>query len=145
MSSFSDKILFWEMLSKQHDKDVELYDAIKAETELAPKSKKLGVRSLTFSLIFLFVIAAAVGGIALILKYMMDTRIFLGIILIIIIVIVAFYTTIVLYIRAFRLMILQLKLNKTPIGWVALAFAILPTIVVIAMIFLFVAFGAAGA
>lgn len=145
MSSFSDKLLFWEMLSKQHDKDIELYDAIKAEPELAPKSKKLGVRSLTFSLIFLFVIAAAVGGIALILKYMMDTRIFFGIILIIIIAIVAFYTTIVLYIRAFRLMILQLKLNKTPIGWVALVFSILPTVVVIAMILIFVSLGAASA
>lgn len=138
MSNLSDKLLFWRLIERQHLKDLEIYEAIKAEPGLAPKSKKLGVRSLTFSLIFMFIIAAAVGGIALIIKFMMDTHLFLGLLLILLIVVVAFYTTIVLYIRAFSLMLLQFKLNKTAISWVALAFAALPTLIVILMVIIFI-------
>ena len=136
MSNLSDKLLFWRILERQHERDVELYEAIKAEPGLAPKSKKLGVRSLTFSLIFLFIIAAAVVGVALILNYFIASNILFGLIIIVMIVVVAFYTTIVLYIRAFRLMILQFKLNKTAISWVAMVFSILPTIIVIVLILL---------
>ncbi|MCH5142754.1 MAG: hypothetical protein J1G07_03480 [Clostridiales bacterium] len=144
MSNLSDKLLFWRALERQHERDVELYEAIKAEPGLAPKSKKLGVRSLTFSLIFLFIIAAAIGGIALILLYMMDYNIFLGLFLIIAIVVIGFYVTIVMYIRAFRLMILQFKVNKTAISWVAMVFTILPTLIVAVMIFIFVSLSVTG-
>lgn len=138
MSNLTEKLLFLHLLERQHEKDVELFEAIKAEPELAPKSKKLGVRSLVFSLIFLFIIAATVGGIALILNFMIESSVLFGIILIVLLVFVAFYTTIALYIRAFRLMILQFKLNKTAISWVAMVFSILPTLIVIVMILIFV-------
>ena len=144
MSNFTDRLLFWRMLERQHEKDVELYEAIKDEPGLAPKSKKLGVRSLTFSLIFLFVIAAAVIGVILVINYLLPSNILLGLIAAIAIVVVAFYITIVLYIRAFRLMILQLKLNKTAIGWVALVFSILPTLIVVVMIILYISVKISG-
>lgn len=138
MSDMSGKLAFLHILSRQADRDYELYNAIKAETELAPKSKKLGVRSLTFSLIFMLIIGVAIGGIALILNFMMESSTLFGIVLIVLIGLVAIYTTLALYIRAFRLMILQFKLNKHPIRWVALVLSILPTIVVIVMVIILV-------
>ena len=145
MSNWSDRLLFWHMLSKQHDKDVELYNAIKAEPELAPRSKKLGVRSITFSLIFFAILAAAVGGIALIIEYLMPTNVFFGLILIILLAVVAFYTVVALYIRAFRLMILQLKLNKTAISWVAMVLSIIPTLIIIVLIIMYISIMVSGA
>lgn len=138
MSNLNDRLLFWRIIDRHRAKDLELYEAIKAEPELAPKSKKLGVRSLTFSLIFMFVIAAAVGGIALILNFYIENHVIFGILLIILCVVVAFYTTIVLYIRAFRLMLLQFRLNKTAISWVAMVFSLLPTLIVIVMVIIFI-------
>ena len=143
MSNLSDRLLFWRILERHHLKDVELYEAIKAEPGLAPKSKKLGVRSLTFSLIFLLIIAAAVVGEILVISYLLPTNILFGLIVAILIVVVAFYTTIVLYIRAFRLMILQFKLNKTAISWVALVFSVLPTLIVVLMIIIYISISVA--
>ena len=49
--NFWGNLFNWLLHSKGIEKDRAIYEAIKKETELAPKSKKCAVRSIMFSLL----------------------------------------------------------------------------------------------
>lgn len=115
---------------RRYKKDLGLFEAIKAEPELAPVSKKLGVKSLILSIISMLIMGAGVGVIYW-LTTIFSEHVFVAIIGIILAIAVMLTILIEVYIRAFRFLRWQFKLNKKPIAWIALVAIIVPSIVVI--------------
>ena len=83
MWKFLGRIFTWLVNSKGVQKDRDIYEALKQEKELAPKSKKCAVRSIVFSLLIYVLIAVTFTVIYLMWK-------FYSLILIVIYVIVAY-------------------------------------------------------
>lgn len=130
--NFWRNLFTWLINSKGIEKDRAIYEAIKQETELAPKSKKCAVRSIMFSILMYVLIGATFLAIYLLWKNPMNA--FLNIFLTVILAIIMLYSIVACYIRSIINLIHQFRLNKKAHTWIALVMAIIPTLLVIVAI-----------
>ncbi len=129
MWKFLGRIFTWLINSKGVQKDRDIYEALKQEPELAPKSKKCAVRSIMFSLIMYAII-----GVTFVIIYFLwknPLNAFLNIFLTIILAIIMLYSIVACYIRSIINLVNQFRLNKKAHTWIALVMAIIPTLLVI--------------
>ena len=70
-----------KLFRKSIEKEYATYEAIKAEPELAPVSKKLGTRSIMFSIFTFLTVALAIVGYYLLFTFFDPTQIILGILI----------------------------------------------------------------
>jgi len=127
--NFFRNLFTWLIRSKGIEKDRAIYEAIKQEPELAPKSKKCAVRSIMFSLIMYAII-----GVTFVIIYFLwknPFNAFLNIFLTIILAIIMLYSIVACYIRSIINLVNQFRLNKKAHTWIALVMAIIPTLLVI--------------
>jgi len=129
MWKFLGKIFTWLVNSKGVQKDRDIYETLKQEKELAPKSKKCAVRSIVFSLLIYVLLIVAFAGIYFLWKYNLQKAVF-NIVLTIVIGVVLLYLIVACYIRSIINLINQFRLNKKAHTWIALVIAILPTALV---------------
>lgn len=122
-------------------KEQTIYEAIKEDPELAPKSKKFATRSIVFSLLCMLSVALTALGIYLIIAQPIE-QIFLKIILIPAVIITCSYLIIFFFVKSLINLIYQFRLNKNPRTWVALTLIIFPAILFIVATFILVAISA---
>jgi len=137
MAKFVGKMFRWLIESKGIEKDRAIYEALKQEPELAPKSKKCAVRSIMFSLLMYGLIIVAFLGIYFLWKYNLEA-VFFNIFITIVISVGLLYAIVACYIRSIINLINQFRLNKKAHTWIALVMAIIPTLLVILAIILLV-------
>ena len=129
------KLNFWRNLftwlfnSKGIQKDRDIYEVLKQEKELAPKSKKCAVRSIMFSLLMYVLIGATFVAIYFLWKNPLNA--FLNIFLTIFLAVIMLYSIVACYIRSIINLVNQFRLNKKAHTWIALVMAIIPTLLVI--------------
>ena len=129
---------------KSMAKELEIYEAIKQEPELAPVSKRMATRSIMFSAFTFLTVILAVVGYYLIFTKLDPVQIFLGIVLGIAIGVLGLYFIVLFFIKALYCLILQFRLNKKPITWVALSLIIIPALLFIVAILLIIGFSSGG-
>ena len=122
---------------KSIEKEKTIYEAIKAEPELAPKSVKLATRSIVFSVLSMVAVILTALGIYLIASQPFE-QILLKIILIPAVIITCFYFMVFFFVKAVVNLVFQFRLNKTRRAWVAFALLFLPAILFIVSIILLV-------
>ena len=130
--NFWRNLFTWLINSKGIEKDRAIYEAIKQETELAPKSKKCAVRSIMFSVLMYVLIGVTFLAIYLLWKNPMNA--ILNIVLTVVLAIIMLYSIVACYIRSIINLINQFRLNKKAHTWIALVMAIIPTLLVIVAI-----------
>ncbi len=116
-------------------KELAIYNAIKEQPELAPKSKKLGTRSIMFSCFSILTLIVAIIGAYLMFSIAKPSSIFTIITIGLIGGGIVVYLFFLFFVKALNALIYQFKLNKTAISWVALCFILLPAIVLVIAIF----------
>lgn len=114
---------------RMRKREQSIYEAIKEQPDLAPKSKKLATRSITFSILSLLMVVIAIGIAFAFTSNLLSEKFFLMFLIAILGGIVCVVLFIVFYIKSITSLVYQFKLNKTPITWTALAFCIVPTII----------------
>lgn len=112
-------------------KELAIFNAIKEQPELVPKSKKLGTRSIMFSCFGILTLIIAIVGAYFIFSIAEPSSIFTIITIAIIGGGLSVYLFFLFFVKALICLIYQFKLNKTAISWVALCFILLPAIVLI--------------
>ena len=127
--NFWRNLFTWLLNSKGIEKDRAIYEALKQETELAPKSKKCAVRSIMFSVLMYVLIGATFLAIYFLWKNPINA--FLNIFLTVILAIFMLYSIVACYIRSIINLVNQFRLNRKAHTWVALVMAIIPTLLVI--------------
>jgi len=130
MWKFLGNIFGWLINSKGIQKDRDIYNALKQETELAPKSKKCAVRSIVFSILMYVIIGVTFGALFLMWKYNFQNALF-NIFMTVILAVVMLYLLVACYIRSIINLVNQFRLNKKAHAWIALVMAIIPTLVFI--------------
>lgn len=115
-------------------KEKSIYEAIKEQPDLAAKSKKLATRSIVFSCLSILMVILGVGGLFLIFNLIEPKSIFTTITICFLLGGLLIYLFFLFFIKSFICLNYQFKLNKTPITWVALAFIILPALVLVVVI-----------
>lgn len=137
MKGWLTDLLLFGGTRRRYKKDNELRQAIVEDAELAPKSKKLGVKSIVFSVISMLIVGLGALGIYLLFKLDESALFFaiIGSILIIAVIVIVF---IELYVRALRLLVYQFKLNKHPIRWVGLVCILIPSVLFVVAVVLLV-------
>lgn len=117
-------------------KELAIFNAIKEQPDLAPKSKKLGTRSIMFSCFSILTLIIAIVGAYFIFSVTEPSSIFTIITIAIIGGGLAIYIFFLFFVKALISLIYQFKLNKTAISWVALVFILLPAIVLVIGLFI---------
>ena len=130
MWKFLVRMFRWLINSKGVQKDRYIYEALKQEQELAPKSKKCAVRSIVFSLLIYVLIAVTFTVIYCLWKFSLQNAI-LNIVLTIVLSVTMLYLIVACYIRSIINLIHQFRLNKKAHTWIALVIAIFPLVLVI--------------
>ena len=129
-----------QLFRKSIEKEYATYEAIKAEPELAPVSKKLGTRSIMFSVFTFLTVVLAVVGYYLLFTFFDPTQIFLGILIGIAIGVAAIVLVVLFFVKALYCLILQFRLNKKATTWVALGLLIVPALLFVAAIIIIIGF-----
>jgi len=130
MWKFLKKMFTWLVNSKGVQKDRDIYEALKQEKELAPKSKKCAVRSIMFSLLIYVLIVVTFASIYCLWKFNLEKVIF-NIVLTIVLGVTMLYAIVACYIRSIINLIHQFRLNKKAHTWIALVISIFPLILVV--------------
>jgi len=130
-------IFRWLIDSKGVQKDRAIYETLKQETELAPKSKKCAVRSIVFSLLTYVIIGVTFAIVYCMWKYNY-MNVIGNIIITVVLCIGMLYLLIACYIRSIINLIHQFRLNKKAHTWVAFVMAILPTLLFVLAVLLVV-------
>lgn len=130
-------IFRWLIDSKGVQKDRAIYEALKQETELAPKSKKCAVRSIVFSLLTYVIIGVTFAIVYCMWKYNY-MNVIGNIIITVVLCIGMLYLLIACYIRSIINLIHQFRLNKKAHTWIAFVMAILPTLLFVLAVLLVV-------
>lgn len=112
-------------------KELAIFNAIKEQPDLAPKSKKLATRSIMFSCFGILTLIIALVGAYFIFTMAEPSSIFTIITIAIIGGGLSIYLFFLFFIKALISLIYQFKLNKTAISWIALCFILLPAIVLV--------------
>lgn len=130
------KVIFKSLTNRESKKaavkEFNIYQAIKEDPELAPRSKKLATRSIMFSCFALLTLIIAIVGCYLLITKSQVYDILFVILGIIGISAVAIILLVNFIVRAIRSLVYQFKLNKTPITWVALSIVIFPALLAVA-------------
>lgn len=112
-------------------KELSIFNAIKEQPDLVPKSKKLGTRSIMFSCFCILTLIIAIAGAYFIFSIAQPSSILTIITIAIIGGGLSIYLFFLFFIKALICLIYQFKLNKTAISWVALCFILLPALVLV--------------
>lgn len=112
-------------------KELAIYNAIKEQPNLVPKSKKLGTRSIMFSCFSILTLIVSIFGAYLLFNITQNLSVFAMITICVIGGPIVIYLFFLFFVKALNALIYQFKLNKTAISWVALFFIILPAIVLV--------------
>lgn len=112
-------------------KELSIFNAIKEQPDLVPKSKKLGTRSIMFSCLCILTLIIAIVGAYFIFSIAQPSSILTIITVAIIGGGLSIYLFFLFFVKALICLIYQFKLNKTAISWVALCFILLPAIVLV--------------
>jgi len=125
---------------KSLEKERVTYEAIKENAELAPVSKKMGTRSIMFSMFTVLTVALAILGYYLLFTVADPTQIILWVLLGIALGVAALVLVILFFVKAVYCLILQFRLNKSKTTWTALALVILPAILFILAVIIIIGF-----
>ena len=125
---------------KSLEKERVTYEAIKENAELAPVSKKMGTRSIMFSMFTVLTVALAILGYYLLFTVTDPTQIILWVLLGIALGVAAIVLVILFFVKAVYCLILQFRLNKTKTTWIALSLIILPALLFIVAVILIIGF-----
>ncbi len=128
-----------KMFGRSLQKEKDTYEAIKEETDLAPVSKKMGTRSIMFSMLTVLTVALTILGYYLLFQ-MLPSAVFLSIFLGIALGVVAIVLVVLFFVKAVYCLVLQFKLNKTKHTWIAFSLIILPALLFILAILIIIGF-----
>lgn len=112
-------------------KEEDIYNAIKDQPDLVPVSKKLATRSIVFSVLSILTVIIALVGAYFLLSPAMAENFLTSLLILIVGGAILVYLFAIFVIKAIVCLIYQFRLNKKAHTWVALAFLILPVIVLI--------------
>ena len=116
---------------KLRKKEEDIYNAIKEQPDLVPVSKKLATRSIVFSILSMLTVIIALVAVYFLLSPAMAENFLTSLLVLIIGGAILVYLFATFIIKAIICLIYQFRLNKKAHTWVALAFLILPVIVLI--------------
>ena len=125
---------------KSLEKERVTYEAIKENAELAPISKKMGTRSIMFSMFTVLTVALAILGYYLLFTVTDPTQIILWVLLGVALGVAALVLVILFFVKAVYCLILQFRLNKSKTTWTALALVIFPAILFIVAVIIIIGF-----